>query len=143
MYAGSEHTKRCEAIFRKLRSRLKPGMTSAQVSRSLGSQDWMRHTTSDQVMILGGWIPVDIGFGRLAFWISLYPNSDGWSNYRVYFSIACPETYMESFTIGQYLSGELRSKDVQLHQFALCYPDAAPNDIGRYEVIPKPKAKAS
>jgi hypothetical protein len=143
LYADSEHSEKCEAIFRKLRARLKPGMTSAQAAKSLGSQEWMHHTNSNQVTFLAGWIPVDTGFGNLAFGMSLYPNADGWSNYRVYFSIACPERYMERFTIGQYLSGEVHSKDVRLHQFALCFPGTAPNDSGKYEVMPKPKSEAS
>jgi hypothetical protein len=141
LYDDPEHSEKCEAIFRRLRTRLKPGMTSAQAAKSLGSLEWMRHTNSNQVIFLGGWIPVDIGFSNRAFGMSLYPNTDGWSNYRVYFSIACPEPYVEGFTIGQFLSGEVHGRDVRLHQLALCFPGKAPNDSGRYEVIPKPKSE--
>lgn len=141
LYGNSEHSEKCEAIFRRLRTRLKPGMTSAQAAKSLGSPEWMRHTNSNQITFLGGWIPVDIGFGNRAFGMSLYPNADGWSNYQVYFSIVCTETCMEGFTIGQFLSGEVHSRDARLHQFALCFPGTAPNDSGRREVIPKPTSE--
>ena len=139
LYADAGHAEKCEAIFKKLRAGLKPGMTSAQAARSLDGKEWMQHTRSDQVMLLAGWIPVDIGFEKRAYWMNLHPDSDGWSNYTVYFSIACPEDSMESFSITEFLAGEVRSSKFRLHQFALCHPGASQGELGRYEIIPKPK----
>ena len=138
LYDDKDHAKKCSAAFDQLREKLKVGMTSSKASRSLGDAKWLDEVHAYEITILAGWIPVDIGPER-AFAMHLYPNSDNWSNYVVYFSLACPEGDRAAFTIEDFLKGKVKSDDVKIHQFALCYPSKATNDMGRIEVIPPKK----
>jgi hypothetical protein len=137
LYADKEHSKKCAAVFDILKKNLKPGMTSAKAAEALGKARWLEHTHSGWITMLGGWIPVDSKPFR-AFNMSLYPNSDKWSNYVVYFSLTPPDDEEFEFTIEEFLQGKVKDKSVKLHQFALCHPGKDQTEIGRIEVFPPP-----
>jgi hypothetical protein len=138
LYNDKEHAKKCSAAFDQLREKLKVGMTSSKASRALGDAKWLEEVRAYEITILGGWIPVDLSPER-AFAMHLYPNSDNWSNYVVYFSLACPEGERAAFTIEDFMQGKVKNEAVKIHQFALCHPGKATNDMGRIEIIPKQK----
>jgi len=143
LYNNADHATKCSAVFEQMRTKLKAGMTSTEVSGILRDVKWLDHSQARWITILAGWIPVDMGPGhKRAFSMELYPNVDGWSNYSVYFSISCPEELRKDFTINEFLEGKVLNGAVRLHQFALCHPRKTFDDISRrYEVIPKKESE--
>jgi hypothetical protein len=138
LYNDKEHAKKCLAAFDALRKELKVGMTSSKASQVLGDAKWLKEIHGYEFTILAGWIPVDLSPER-AFAIHLYPNADNWSNYVVYFSLSVPVGDRTAFTIKDFLMGKVKDDNVKIHQFALCHPGKATNEVGHIEVIPKTK----
>lgn len=136
------HTRKCEAVFQRLKRELKPGMTSRQVSRSLTDKTWIEQSHSHSITILAGWIPVDIGPER-AYSMALYPNEDNRSNYVIYFSLTIPDDYYitdtKRFTIEEFLTGKVHDDKIKLHQIALCYPYGFENFTPKIVMIPEKK----
>ena len=130
LYNDKEHSKKCSAVFDQLRTKLKVGMTSAKAARALGDSKWLEAAHTYEITFLAGWIPVDFVPER-AFAMHLYPNADYWSNYVVYFSLSCPEGDRAPFAIEDFLRGKIESDEFNIHQFALCYPGRATDDMGR------------
>ena len=137
LHDDKEHSKNCTAAFDHLRKSLKQGMTSTEAAKALGESKWLEHIHSYLIAAIGGYIPVD-SHPQTPFAMHLYPNAYNYSNYVVYFSLSVPEDDESDFTIEDFLQGKVKNKHVKLHQFALCHPSKAPNEIGRIEVFPPP-----
>ncbi len=99
----------------------------------LSPATWLVECRLDGVYALGGKIPVEMGLTETAFCLRLFPNSEGWSEWVIYFTLpggrGRPVSDAREFLAGKVPGGQ----DPRMNEFALCFPAEGKARVGRTE----------
>jgi hypothetical protein len=124
---------RARAIFSLFASHIRPPANGVTMANILSPATWLVECRLDGVYALGGKIPVEMGATETAFCLRLFPNSEGWSEWVIYFTLpggrGRPVSDARDLLAGKVPGGE----DLRMNEFALCFPAEGKARLGRTE----------
>jgi hypothetical protein len=124
---------RARAIFSLFASHIRPPIDGPAMATVMSPAPWLAECRLDGVYALGGKIPVEMGITETAFCLRLFPNSEGWSEWVIYFTLPGGR----GRPVGDardFLAGKVQgSQDLRMNEFALCFPAEGKTRMGRTE----------
>jgi hypothetical protein len=122
---AAKRSDRAAAVFALFKQYVKPGDGLRQVRRLLRNPGWLGEAKLCYFAILGGWIPVDINGEDRTYSLHLFADSEGHSEWVIYFQLAGKSEWGQWNEDGfAFLRGNAGSKgESWVREFALCYPD--------------------
>ena len=100
---------------------------------TLAPATWLAECRLDGVYALGGKIPVEKGTTDTVFCLGLFPNSEGWSEWVIYFTLS-GEGGRPVVDARDFLAGKMAGRqDLRMPEYALCFPGKNRTQIGRIE----------
>jgi len=133
------HSARCRTIFDDFRRHARIGMSSEQLAAAV-EMEWIKKAHVYPILVLAGWIPLEMDSSSICYCAHLYPNADNWSDHVIYFRISDPRrSWRQGYAaVGkQFLQGALKDPSVKLREFALCHPGKTSQGIRLIERFPK------
>jgi hypothetical protein len=111
---------RAAAVFALFANYLPPPARADGAAAALGDAGWLADARFRKVVVLVGWVPVQIGGGSSTYCLYLFPDKDGWSEWAVYLRLSGPD-HSEA-DAAKFFRGERLKESPKLVEFALCYP---------------------
>jgi len=118
---------RADVVFLLFSRYIRPGFTSADCRHVMGQSKWLDAMVVKIVGGVGGQIPVDWPMGSTLFSMAVFPDTNGYSDWYIWFTLSGLEIsgvpWVErTKKAREFFKGDLAGRRVRLHEFALVSP---------------------